>query len=142
MGIGWKWAGDIGEKGMQILVAVRRELCSPNLSTLPKMPKIPKTPFDFLAVAPPLCVARRFYRLKLRRALNGAQNKRVKWPRPFMIVVITSGSKEHIFRNEHLIFLAVCIFIKLIVFTLSCVSLSLTPQSFSLLHVLFITYIL
>ena len=29
MGRGWEWAGDIGEKGMQILVAVRRDLCSP-----------------------------------------------------------------------------------------------------------------
>ena len=29
MGRGWEWAGEIGEKGMQILVAVRRDLSSP-----------------------------------------------------------------------------------------------------------------
>ena len=53
MGRGWEWAGDIGEKGMQLSVAVRCDLCSPMpfhsaqnaknainaIRFLPKMPK-------------------------------------------------------------------------------------------------------
>ena len=42
MGRGWEWAGDIGEKSMQISFdATSVPLC---LSTVPKMPKMP---FDF-----------------------------------------------------------------------------------------------
>jgi hypothetical protein len=62
---GWKWAGDIGENGMQILVAARHDLCSPMpfhsaknaksaMRFVPKVPKLAMALLALLAVAPPL----------------------------------------------------------------------------------------
>jgi hypothetical protein len=87
MGRGWEWAGDIGENGMQILVAARHDLCSPMpfnsaknaksaMRFLPKVPKLPMALLALLAVAPPLA------RVKpVRKALNNMI--KFIWKNPF-----------------------------------------------------------
>ena len=96
---GWKWAGDIGENGMQILVAARHDLCSPMpfhsaknaknaksaksaMRFVPKVPKLAMALLALLAVAPPLLISATHFGIHFRteqgsRAAVSSANQRL-----------------------------------------------------------------